>query len=311
MKRRLILGALFILSALSAAAAFVTNRDSPKYHYETRQDLSIYFTNTDSVIEAVRNGLRRRDEKITVSYKSHLDNMEDISALISELMECALSETDDPSEGDYIYHQYGGYELNYSYKQSGGLYEYEIVILPVYYTDCTKEEWVNRRINEILSGFSFDENTSDYEKVRAVYDYVYSNVDYDRVHKDNENNHLKATAYSALYYGQAVCQGYSVLMYRLLRESGIDCRVITGNAYNDDGTVFHAWNIVCIDGKYYNLDVTWNKQLGSEEYFLKSDSSFSDHVRDGKYSTAAFYNNYPMWEENFNGGTNHEQEQEN
>jgi hypothetical protein len=111
MKRIFVVVLLWILFILTAV---ICPSDTPKYHYETRRDLSIYFTNSDSVIEAIRNGLRRRDERMIVSYKSHIDNMADINALISELMECAFSETDDPQEGDYIYHQYGGYELQYS-----------------------------------------------------------------------------------------------------------------------------------------------------------------------------------------------------
>jgi transglutaminase-like putative cysteine protease len=305
MKRISVIAFLWILLILTAV---MCPKNTPKYHYETRRDLSIYFTNSDSVIEAIRNGLRRRDERITVSYRSHNDNMADINALISELMDCAFSETDDPREGDYIYHQYGGYELQYSYTCKSDLYEYEIVILPNYYTDAEKEEWVSEKISEILGTFSFDENTSDYEKVKAVYDYVYENVDYDKVHKDNESNHLKTTAYSALRYGQAVCQGYSVLMYRLLRESGVDCRIITGDAYNDEGKIFHAWNIVCIDGQYYDLDATWDKQLETHEYFLKSDSNFTDHIRDEKYSTEEFYKNYPMSENDYNGGNYYEKD---
>ena len=57
----------------------------------------------------------------------------------------------------------------------------------------------------------------------------------------------------------AVCQGYAGLLYRLCLEMGISCRMITGTG--NGGA--HAWNIVALDGKYYNADSTWD--AGSTE----------------------------------------------
>lgn len=37
----------------------------------------------------------------------------------------------------------------------------------------------------------------------------------------------------------------------LLNSVGIDCNIINSNNLN------HVWNIVKIDGEYYQLDVTW------------------------------------------------------
>lgn len=63
------------------------------------------------------------------------------------------------------------------------------------------------------------------------------------------------TAYSALYNGEAVCQGYAQLIYRILKQLGISVRVIPG--YGKDKTVHHGWNIVKLGDYYYNLDATW------------------------------------------------------
>lgn len=50
----------------------------------------------------------------------------------------------------------------------------------------------------------------------------------------------------------------------------------------------HAWNIVRIDGKYYNVDLSWDDTLGeatgqiSYSYFNLSDNTFGlDHTRSG------------------------------
>ena len=72
------------------------------YHYDVRKDLSVYFTNADEVIMAIRKCLQRHDWHIIVSFNSHSDNMKDIDDIIRELMDYAVAETDNPTEGDYI-----------------------------------------------------------------------------------------------------------------------------------------------------------------------------------------------------------------
>ena len=283
-----ILSVLMVLILLTGCAS--------QAHYSIRQDLSIYFTNADQIITAIRNSLRKHDQKIIIYYSSHGDNMEDINVIVRELMKYALEETDDPTEGDYIFHQYGGYEMHYSYQKQEDLYQYEIEIIPEYYTTLTQEQEVSEQIRQVLAEMDFHIWTSDYEKIRKIYDYICEHVDYDVIHKKNKYYHLKATAYGALIYHHAVCQGYAVAMYRLLREAGIDARVITGTAELTDGsTEFHAWNLVRIGNVYYNLDATWK----TEDYFLKTDADFKFHVRDPEYQTESFYQAYPMAEKSY------------
>lgn len=271
----------------------------PVYHYNVRTDLSVYFTNADEVISEIRKCLQRHDWHIIVSFSSHSDNMEDIDDIIRELMDYAAAETDNPTEGDYIRYQYGGYDLNYTQKINENIYYYTIEIIPNYYTTLEQEEKVSERVSEILDSFHFTKNTSDFEKFLTIYNYIYNNVKYDEVHKKSENNHLKTTAYSALFYKTAVCQGYCVLMYRMLREVGINTRIITGMALYEDREEYHSWNIVMLDGMYYNIDITWDKQSENEDYFLKCDEDFNSHKRDLQFSTEEFYLQYPMSEKNY------------
>ena len=265
-----------------------------EYHYDVRRDLSITFANSDNVIEEIRNAFTARSPEITVCYESGSDNMDDIYPMIDELVMFAMSETDDPHEGDYLYHQYGGYRTKYSYEKNGDRFFYTINIIPEYFTSVKQEKLVDEKAADIIKSLRLD-GKSDRDKITAVYNYVYENVRYDKVHKKNPHYHLKSTAYGALVNGCACCQGYSVLMYRLLREAGINARIITGNAVRGDCTEYHAWNIVGLDGEYYNVDVTWDSQNRTHEYFMKSDADFSKtHIRDARYSTEEFYEQYPM-----------------
>ena len=264
-------------------------------HYEVRKDLSIYFSNADSVIEAVRTALRNHDKRIEIQYQSHSNNMDDIHSLVKDVMSFALDETDNPTEGDYIYQQYGGYELNYQYQKVDGIYQYTLEMIPHYYTTLKQEEQVNQELQTVLESFHFTAKTTEFEKIQAIHQYICDTVQYDDVHNKNQHYHLKTTAFAGLIYHRAVCQGYAVLMYRMLRESGIDARVVTGIAKKEDGSEeLHSWNLAKIGKLWYNIDVTWDDQQQTDAYFLKCDSSMSEHIRDEQYQTEDFYQRYPM-----------------
>ena len=81
----------------------------------------------------------------------------------------------------------------------------------------------------------------------------------------------------ALLDNKCVCAGYSELVVNLCAEFGIDAISVCGQN--------HAWNQVKLNEKWYNLDVTWNrdrikdycsdkKDIGIPKWFLKSDSEF-------------------------------------
>ena len=292
---KLLRKALMLALPLAAALTLTSSKDtSPRYHYEVRRDLSVYFTNADSVIESVRSSLRSRSPRFIISYTSHGDNMEDMGLLVRELMELALSETDRADEGDYLACNMGGYSFEFGYDKNGRAYDYEITVTPELYTDAEQERRVTERVQEIVAGLGLREMDSGYEKARAVHGYLCENVGYDDIHKRNEHYHLKSTAYGALINGHAVCQGYCAAAYRLLREAGIECRVVTGLASIDGSEEYHAWNIVKIDGRWYNMDVTWDDQLDTDEFFLAGSQDFGDHHPDERFTTEEFMSTYPL-----------------
>ena len=271
----------------------------PQDHYVLSEELKLTFTNADYVIRQIREGLQEQDRHIMLDFTTDNDHMEDISVLVHELMGFALAETDDPGQGDYLRYQYGGYELEYGYEERDGIYQYHLTITPNYYTTLKQESIVDGKVEEILEEMHFHWYTPEAEKVRKIYEYVYETVEYDMVHRNNRQYHLKTTAYAALVNKRAVCQGYAVLMYRLLREAGINARVVTGTLKDGSGTEYHAWNLVEIGGVWYNLDVTWDKMLKSDAYYLKTDQSMEDHVSDERFTTKEFYAQYPMAEKDF------------
>ncbi|MCR5542821.1 MAG: hypothetical protein K6F55_01620 [Eubacterium sp.] len=122
---------------------------------------------------------------------------------------------------------------------------------------------------------------TDYETVLNVHNYLIDHFDYDD--SSSMKNHTDIDGFKD---GVMVCSGYGLATYYLLNKAGVDTRIITGYGGEGDGPSNHLWNMVKLDGQWYNLDVTWD-DLGGENktynYFLKSDKDFPKHIRVGGY----------------------------
>ncbi|MBR1477123.1 MAG: hypothetical protein IJ608_04070 [Lachnospiraceae bacterium] len=111
---------------------------------------------------------------------------------------------------------------------------------------------------------------TDYEKEKAVHDYLISHVSY------NASAAMNQSAYSALVNGQSVCAGYARAFQYIMQKLGIPTYYCTGYAGED-----HAWNIVKLYDGYYNVDVTWDDTAPSTyNYFNRTDKDFvATHIR--------------------------------
>lgn len=254
-----------------------------------------YLTSESEICKELREALVERKNTITLHYESQSYDKTDPA----RFFEKAVAHTGKPTEGDYLKWQYAGWDATQSGHVDGNTYYLTIKYTMTWYTTAKQETALDVKINRILQSLDLD-GKSDYEKVSAIYSYVCQHVTYDSKHDADDSYKLKYTAYAAAINGTSVCQGYSVLLYRLLLEEGIDCRFISGTANGEN----HSWNIVKLGGKYYNLDATWDAGSDTPSYFLKSNANFSDHERDEAYLTQSFVRNYPM------GDTDYEEQRD-
>ena len=253
-----------------------------------------YLEDAEHAVLQVRRALVNREETIELGFISQEEDMSFVPELVKALMEEALAETASPVEGDYIRYQYGGYSVEYTQTRKWNSYEYQLAISPMYYTTPEQERKTDAKVAEILAYLDFPEDASEVEKVRGIFHYLLENISYDNAHLEDDDYYLRGTAYASLVNRTAVCQGYSVTLYRLLKEAGLSCRIITGQTAGQGTDLGHAWNIVRIGDVYYNLDVTWASSWGREAFFLECSESFADHVRDPEFDTAEFNARYPM-----------------
>ncbi len=250
-------------------------------------------TTEDEAAAKLREGLKSKTKNIYIYFEFPGTNY-DSTQLISienNVFNSAMKHTGNGSEGDYLKWGYSGMGMQIAYTRKNNVTSGTFTFYMTYYTSAAQESAVTTKVNQISKNLKLS-SKGNFDKVLAVYEYVCDNVKY-----NYGSSNLKYTCYAAACNNSAVCQGYSLLVYRLLNDAGISCRFIAGNTSSGG----HGWNIVKIGGVYYNLDATWDagKSKDKYTYFLKSDSDFDDHSRWSQYANAEFYQAYPMSSESY------------
>lgn len=165
--------------------------------------------------------------------------------------------------------------MRYSYSSSGE----SIVSVSFTYNTAYDDTLFDSEVNRVLA--LTNGCVSDLEKAIVLHDYLAVNCEYD--YDNLRANTLPADSYSA--YGVlvnriAVCQGYALAYKYLLNLSGIECHMVTSDAME------HAWNLIKLDGEYYQVDVTWDDPVRdivgrvSHTFMFCSDETFQDTVHD-------------------------------
>ena len=206
-----------------------------------------------------------------------------------------MNHTGKGNEGDYLKWGYSGrgMQIGYSYQDGNTVGTFAFTI--TYYTTAAQEQSVTAKVNQISSNLGLARK-GEYDKIVSVYQYVCNNVRY-----NYGSSNMKYTCYAAAVDNSAVCQGYALLVYRLLNDAGVGCRMLAGNTSNGQ----HGWNIARVNGLYYNLDTTWDAGKSSNQYtyFMKSDADFVNHNRWSQYTGSDFYRQFPMASSSYNTGS--------
>lgn len=122
------------------------------------------------------------------------------------------------------------------------------------------------------------------ERELFIHDYICENTIYD------ESAPYHQSAYSAIVLHRSVCAGYARGFQYLMQRAGATCYYVTGSTEKavvagSDDSGSHSWNMVLINGAYYNVDCLWDDtasdSYGSPIYpfFNIPDSEMVNHVR--------------------------------
>lgn len=148
-----------------------------------------------------------------------------------------------------------------------------IFIMPHYLYSDSEIMSAEQQIEKTLLEIDCCQTANDYDKAKAAYDWLAENVSYSMTN-GGQNIH------NAFIERKAVCKGLSKAYQYLLLKLGVFSTLVDGTI---DGIARHVWNIVEIDGSYYNVDISmrysdfddfFDSFQNSDRYrvFLKSDT---------------------------------------
>ncbi len=156
---------------------------------------------------------------------------------------------------------------------------------------------IERTANDCLGYLTAD--MTALEISLTIYDYVITSMYYE-YETDGVTPSTATSAHNLIgftEYGKGVCETYAKAFEYLQSLIGIETLTVSGVAgVTLDAASAHAWNIVNLDGVWYNVDLTWGDQQDTDgylhrEWFASAATSFATtHAAD--VSTVAYNKNW-------------------
>ncbi len=121
-----------------------------------------------------------------------------------------------------------------------------------------------------------DNNMSDFDKALILHDELALYGSY----------LITGETYDFMVNAKGKCYGYSEVYSFLLAQVGVKTEIVESGGPNGMG---HQWNKVCIDGVYYNVDLTWDDPLPDKPgivrhtLFLLSDAAIQGLQTDERH----------------------------
>lgn len=239
---------LIILSAVGVATVNSAENESTEYNLIT-YNKELYENNKEAC-DRLYEGLCNRQDQIWFS------DLKLTKTQMGYLFKTVLRKY---PELFYVNHnQYG----------VGSYGTYADLVVPYYRFDSdqisAKQEEFNRCAQKLIAGLTPD--MSEYDRALIIHDRLAIHCKY--LDEDGDGH---ITAYDAIVDGNANCQGYTSSYSYLLSLAGVRSEIV------ESSEMYHIWNKVCIDGEYYNVDLTWDDPIpdkagyAKHKYFLLSD----------------------------------------
>lgn len=138
-----------------------------------------------------------------------------------------------------------------------------------------KDKYILKELKKAVDKIIKD-GMSDYDKEKAVYDYVFSQTHFNddslAAIPDTDDDE-SYNPYGFFHDHSTICVGNATTMKLFFDVLGIDSKIIHSTRNGE-----HAWNVVKIDGKWYHVDVTFDggEKSPSYAYFNVPDSVKND-----------------------------------
>jgi len=201
----------------------------------------------------IASNLTARDSEFVINYTGDTSNF---NADLSNSLKAA------ESSNDYL--KFSMSSLSCTVNGTDG--DLNIDVEANYLTTAQQEAYVNTAVTRALASI-ITPGMTDFQKEKAIHAWVLKTVSYDYTL-------INHSAYAALVApNKTVCQGYALLMYKMLTQAGIKTRIVSGTLHGEA----HAWNKVRIGGNWYNVDATNDDGINRTRFYNVSDSVLKQH----------------------------------
>ena len=178
-------------------------------------------------------------------------NNKDLKESIDKLSEKIDKMMDDLDYGEEIHEIYDDTEVVKAYKSGDSSKikdEKDKYIL----------EQATKAVDKIIK-----DGMTDYEKEKAVYDYIFDNTKYDNaalaaIDTSGEDSH---NPYGFFHDKSVICVGNATTFKLFMDMLDIDSKIIHSTTAGE-----HAWNVVKIGGDWYHVDLTFDNGDKSPTY---------------------------------------------
>lgn len=149
---------------------------------------------------------------------------------------------------------------------------------------------ISDEIDKLIDGLDINNVKDVKEKIKIFHDYIVNTNTYDSVREQTGTSEYNSdSAIGTLFQGYSICSGYSDTLSIFLDKINVENYKIANES--------HVWNIIKLDNKWYNIDLTWDDPLTntgesvlSHDYFMIGTSELAEK-NDGKHNfDASIYN---------------------
>lgn len=165
--------------------------------------------------------------------------------------------------------------------------EFAPFLRPNQYVDYASAPNTVAKAQELTAGL-----TDPLKKVEAVYNFVVTNLTYDKQLAATVQSGYLPVLDSVLANKTGICFDYAALMTGMLRSQNVPCKLVVGYA----GTAYHAWISVWsestgwVDGAIYFDGTSWQRMDPTFASSGKQSQSIMAYIGDGtNYSAKYFY----------------------
>lgn len=265
-------------SKMAAAGDGSSSHDDDAPHRELDEEFYPYYAGLSdlgkTVYEDVLAGIEAGEEKVTLSKEQQFLNTAFFSSLAAKIA------YDQPQ----LFWYDGEFECIYDESSKK-----VVAVLPKYNNLVLDLENNRNAIDSVADALLREtENLTDLEAEKYFFDYLCRNITYTQGEYDQN-------IYSAFVEKATVCSGYAHALQYLMMKRGVPCYYATGFAYDiqEEEMMRHAWNIIKLNGEFYNCDPTFG-DFYNEENKYPSYISYDiynvsdDQIQDAQHSRDQF-----------------------